>query len=159
MTNILDNAFNDFFYESRIVSFVSKILTSSTSPQPINQMEVNLIKETEHLKKINEHYEGKLIQSLNNYSKFIQPKNAIIFLIETSHLNQIDAAKEIMDWAVKEKMTMDYDQLANAFKEKENMPLFFLPSFFGDLNEEGRIKKETPVKKSSIDFDKLKNFK
>lgn len=155
----LDNAFNDFFYESRIIKFINLLINNSIPPKAINQFEVELLKEKERILNINEFYDGLLIKSMNDYSKFIQPKDAITFLIEADNINKTETAKEIMDWTVKEKATMTFEQLFEAFNEFENMPVFFLPTLIGTYNEDGRLKPESYKASSGLNLDAMNKFK
>lgn len=148
----------DFFFEGRLISYLHRLLRDPYPPSAITQVEVVLRKKRDELQRLNTHFDGRLIERLNEYSKFILPKDAIFFLLEVQLLGEEEKAKEILDWAVVEKATMTYPQLFEAFKEFENMPASFLPTLYGEYNEDGRKGPVREEKKSSIDVEALKRL-
>lgn len=148
----------DFFFEGRLISYLQKILRDPYPPSAITQVEVVLRKKRYQLQRLDTHFDGQLIEKLREYSKFILPKDAIFFLLEVELLGETEKAKEILDWAVVEKATMTYPQLFEALKESENMPTSFLPTLYGEYNEDGRKEPVKEEKKSSIDVEALKRL-
>lgn len=150
----------EFFYEGRLINFVQKLLLSSVKPRAISQIEIDLINNQRNLQTINQLLDNNLISNLNKYKKFIQPKQAVFFLLEALKINKVVDAKEIMDWAVNEQTTMTFEQLFESLTEFENVPVPFLPSLYGEYNESGRFKDEpTPTKNSSLNLEAMRNFK
>lgn len=153
------NLNNSEFFEHRLMNLIQKI-TTNQDVRPINGFEMEILKNKSSIQKINEEYNYSLYRSLKEYSKFINIKHAVIFLLQAEREDKTLNAKDIMDWSVTEQSTMDLNQLQTSLKNYDNMPTSFLPSLYGDYNEDGRDRdNHNIVKGSSIDLNRLREFK
>lgn len=150
---------NSMFFENRLTGIIQKVINDQ-SVKPLNGFEEKLLKQEEKLKKINQEYQNKLVRSLIEYANYIPLKEALVFLLTYVDTENLQKAKEILDWSVKEQSTMTLEQLHTSLENFDNMPTSFLPSLYGEYSEEGRKPVQSPpTKTSSIDLERLKKFK